>query len=131
MELQHRIHAAVLTGKGWDELPPDIRKAAESPWFQSFLAFDPARVMKDIRQPILILQGSLDTQVAPHHAEKLATLANARKKGGAVQLTMVDGVNHLLVPAQTGEFDEYPDLKDKRVSRKVIETIVEWLRAAA
>jgi alpha-beta hydrolase superfamily lysophospholipase len=128
MELQHKIHQAVLTGKGWDDIPPDIRKAAESPWFQSFLVFDPAKVMKDIRQPILILQGSLDTQVAPHHAEKLAALANARKKGGAVQLTMVDGVNHLLVPAETGEFDEYPDLKDKRVSRKVIETIAEWLR---
>ena len=129
MELQRKIHQAVLTGKGWDEVPPDIRKAAESPWFQSFLMFDPAKVMKDIRQPILILQGTLDTQVAPHQADKLAELANARKKGGAVQLTMVDGVNHLLVPAQTGEFDEYPDLKDKYVSRKVIETLIEWLKA--
>lgn len=129
IELQRKIHEAVLTGKGWEELPPDIRQAAESPWFQSFLRFDPARVMKDIRQPILILQGSLDTQVAPHHAEKLAELANARKRGGAIQLTIVDGVNHLLVPAQTGEFDEYPDLKDKHVSRKVIETLVEWLKS--
>lgn len=128
MELQKKIHQAVLTGKGWEELPPDIRKAAESPWFQSFLVFDPAKVMKDIRQPMLILQGTLDTQVAPAQAEKLATLANARKKGGAVQLTMVEGVNHLLVPAQTGEFDEYPDLKDKHVSRKVIETLVQWLK---
>jgi len=129
MELQRRIHEAVLTGKGWEQVPPDIRKAAESPWFQSFLKFDPAAVMKDVRQPILIVQGSLDTQVEPQQAEKLAELANARKKGGAVQLTIVDGVNHLLVPAQTGEFDEYPDLKDKHVSRKVIETIVEWLKA--
>ena len=129
IELQHKVHEAVLTGKGWEQLPPDIRAAAESPWFQSFLKFEPAKVMKDVRQPILILQGSLDTQVAPHQAEKLGELANARKKGGAVQLTIVDGVNHLLVPAQTGEFDEYPDLKDKHVSRKVIETIVEWLKA--
>jgi alpha-beta hydrolase superfamily lysophospholipase len=128
MELQRKIHEAVLTGKGWDQLPPDIRKAAESPWFQSFLMFDPAKVMKDVRQPILILQGSLDTQVAPHQADKLAELANARKRGGAVQLTIVEGVNHLLVPAQTGEFDEYPDLKDKHVSRKVIQTIVDWLK---
>lgn len=129
MELQKKIHEAVFTGKGWDALPPEIRKAAETPWFQSFLMFDPAKVMKDIRQPILIVQGSLDTQVAPNQADKLADLANARKKGGAVQLTVVDGVNHLLVPAETGEFDEYPDLKDKHVSRKVIETIVEWLKA--
>jgi dipeptidyl aminopeptidase/acylaminoacyl peptidase len=129
IELQHKIHGAVLTGKGWEGIPPDIRSAAESPWFHSFLVFDPARVMKDIRQPILILQGALDTQVTPHHAEKLAALANARKKGGAVQLTTVDGVNHLLVPATTGEFDEYPDLKEKKVSAKVIEAIRDWLKA--
>jgi pimeloyl-ACP methyl ester carboxylesterase len=128
IELQHKIHKAVLTGEGWQEIPADIRSAAESPWFHSFLTFDPAKVMKDIRQPILILQGSLDTQVKPHHAEKLAELARARKRGGAVQLTIVDGVNHLLTRAETGEFDEYPDLKDKKVSSKVIEVIVEWLK---
>jgi pimeloyl-ACP methyl ester carboxylesterase len=128
IDLQQKIHAAVLTGKGWEGVPPDIRSAAESAWFQSFLRFDPAKAMKDIRQPILILHGTLDTQVKPHHAEKLAALAQARKKGGAVQLTTVEGVNHLLTRATTGEFDEYPDLKDKRVSAKVIETIVEWLK---
>ncbi len=126
--LQHKIHAAVLTGKGWDDLPANIRKAAESPWFQSFLVFDPAKVMKNIRQPILIVQGSLDTQVAPYHARRLADLARARKKAGPVEVKVIDGINHLLVPAETGEFDEYPDLKEKKVSRKVIDTIVEWLR---
>lgn len=131
IDLQHKIHEAVRTGKGWDQIPPDIRAAAESPWFQSFLKFDPARVMKDIRQRILILQGSLDTQVKPHHAEKLAALAQARKKGGDVQLTIVDGVNHLLVRAKTGEFDEYPDLPEKRVSQKVIDVIIEWLKKGA
>jgi hypothetical protein len=128
IDLQHQIHQAVLTGKGWEEIPPDIRSAADSPWFHSFLTFDPAKVMKDVRQPILILQGSLDTQVRPHHAEKLAEMARARKRGGAVQLTMVDGVNHLLTPATTGEFDEYPDLKEKKVSPKLIQVIVDWLK---
>lgn len=128
IELQQKIHEAVRTGKGWEQIPPDIRKAAGSPWFQSFLMFDAARVMKDIRQPILIVQGSLDTQVAPHHAQRLADLARARKKGGAVDVKVIDGVNHLLVPAKTGEFDEYPDLKEKKVSQQVIDTIVNWLR---
>jgi pimeloyl-ACP methyl ester carboxylesterase len=128
IDLQHKIHEAVLTGKGWEDIPPDIRSVAESPWFQSFLKFDPARVMKDVRQPILIVQGALDTQVKPHHAEKLGELARARKKGGDVQLTIVDGVNHLLTPATTGEFDEYPDLKEKRVAQAVIDTAIEWLK---
>jgi uncharacterized protein len=127
MDLQHRIHDAVLRNKGWDEVPPEIKQMADSPWFQSVLVFDPARPMRDTRQPILIVQGSLDTQVLPHHAEKLAELARARKRGGPVELKAIDGVNHLLTPATTGEFDEYADLPEKTVSPKVIEAIREWL----
>ena len=39
----------------------------------------------------------------------------------------VPGVNHLLVPATTGEVGEYGDLKDKHVSQAVTEAIVTWL----
>ena len=37
------------------------------------------------------------------------------------------GVNHLLVPATTGEVSEYADLKDKHVSKAVTEALVTWL----
>ena len=57
--------------------PTTLRRAADTPWFQSLLAFDPARVMKDVDQPLLIVQGELDTQVPPHHADKLLALAQA------------------------------------------------------
>ena len=127
MELQHRIHDAVLRNKGWADIPPEIRQLADSPWFQSVLAFDPARAMRDTRQPILIVQGTLDTQVPPHHAEKLAELARARKNNGGVEVRVLEGVNHLLVPAKTGEFDEYADLEDKQVSQQVREAVREWL----
>lgn len=128
MELQHRIHDAVLRNKGWEDIPPEIRAVADSPWFQSILAFDPARAMRDTRQPILIVQGTLDTQVPPHHAEKLAALARQRKNDGGVDVQVIEGVNHLLVPAKTGEFDEYADLEDKKVGPRVIEAIREWLQ---
>jgi hypothetical protein len=38
-------------------------------------------------------------------------------------------VNHLLVPATTGEADEYPNLKDKRVSAEVSKALIGWLRS--
>ena len=59
--------------------------------------------MKDVRQPVLIVQGDLDTQVQPHHADKLAELARARKRKVTVDVVKIPGVNHLLVPAKTGE----------------------------
>ena len=65
----------MLTGTGWEPLEA-YRRQADTPWFQSFLAFDPARVMQDVRQPVLIVQGELDTQVAPANAERLQALAS-------------------------------------------------------
>ncbi len=60
--------------------------------------------MPKLKQPILIIQGDLDTQVEPHHADKLGELARARKKdAGPVEVVHLPGVNHLLVPATTGE----------------------------
>jgi pimeloyl-ACP methyl ester carboxylesterase len=126
IELQKKIHAAVGSGKGWEAIPPDVRKQADTPWFQSLLAFDPAKVIKDVEQPILILHPDLDRQVPVAHADKLAELA---KKGDSrsVEVITVRGVNHLLVPATTGEVSEYGSLPDRNVSRDATKAITDWL----
>jgi pimeloyl-ACP methyl ester carboxylesterase len=128
LDLQKKIQQAVLTGTGWEQLEP-YRRQADTPWFQSFLAFDPARIMRNVRQPVLVVQGDLDTQVAPANAARLEALAGQRKNRPAAQVVTVRGVNHLLVPATTGEADEYPNLKDKRVSAEVSNPIVSWLQS--
>ena len=125
--LQKQIQTAVLTGKGWEALPAGLRKQADTPWFQSFLAFDPAKPMAEIRQPILIVQGLLDTQVAPANADRLEQLAKARKRGGPVEVAKIPYVNHLLVPATTGEADEYASLSEQSVSPAVADALVGWL----
>ena len=126
--LQKQIQDAVISGTGWDKLPEDVRKQADTPWFRSLLMFDPAVALDKIKQPILIVQGDLDTQVTPASAEKLAELARARKKAGPVEVVHVAGVNHILVPAQTGEAEEYPQLKQKSISPEVVSAIVAWLK---
>ena len=80
-----------------------------------------------MRQPLLIVQGELDTQVEPANADRLEALARKRKNAPPVEVVKVPGVNHLLVPATTGEVDEYATLKDKHVSPAVTEAIVTWL----
>jgi pimeloyl-ACP methyl ester carboxylesterase len=125
--LQKRIHDAVLGRGSWDGIPADLRKQAETPWFHSYLTFDPIKTMKDVRQPILIVQGELDTQVPPHHADKLAEAARARKRKAGVDIVKVPGVNHLLVPAKTGEVTEYGTLSDNKVSPAVTSAISLWL----
>ena len=126
--LQKKIQQAVLSGKGLDGLPPQIQKQADTPWFRSLLAFDPAAAMEKVSQPVLILQGDLDVQVPPHHADKLAALARARKKNAVVEVVHIPGINHLLVPATTGEVQEYQALTEKKVSEQVSVTIADWLK---
>jgi uncharacterized protein len=127
--LQRQIQAAVVSGTGWESVPEDMRKLADTPLFRSLLLFNPAEIMPQIKQPILVIQGDLDTQVPPHHADKLGDLARTRKKGaGGVEVVHIPGVNHLLVPATTGDVAEYESLKEKAITPKVATTIVEWLK---
>ena len=129
--LQEKINAAVIKGTGWNDLPEAARRVADTPWFYSFLTFDPGKAMNDTRQPMLIVQGELDTQVQPYHADKLAELARARRTKAAVEVVTVPGVNHLLVPAKTGDVSEYGSLgTDAKVSTQVTSAIAAFMTKA-
>ena len=128
IELQKKIQQAVLTGTGWEGISPALRKQADVPGFQSFLAFDPAKPIGDMSQPMLVVQGQLDTETTPDNADRLEALATARKKNRTVDMLRVPGVNHLLLPAKTGEADEYPMLTEHTLSPAVTSGITAWLQ---
>ena len=129
IDLQRKIQAAVVGGTGWEEIPEAYRRQADTPWFRSFLAFDPLKVIKKVEQPIVIVQAERDRQVAsPRHGQLLLDAAKGRKKQAGASLVTIEGVNHLFVPAETGDVDEYALLQDKRVSPKVMDALVPWLR---
>jgi pimeloyl-ACP methyl ester carboxylesterase len=127
IEEQKKIHDAVITGKGLELLPPNVRRAVDNGEYQSLLATDPAKLMSNVRQPLLIVHGALDTQVEPANADRLEELARKRKNAPAVDVVKVAGVNHLLVNATTGDMAEYANLPDKHVAPAVTAAIVTWL----
>jgi pimeloyl-ACP methyl ester carboxylesterase len=127
IELQRKIQEAVLTGKGWDNVPPDLRKQADTPWTQSVLSFDPAHVIEDVRQPLLFIHAELDRQIPVSHVERLVELAKNESKSKSVEVVTIRGVNHLLVPAVTGEPAEYASLPDLNVSKDVTAAVQAWL----
>src|SRR4030095_15043892 len=124
-----RIIDSAIAGKGWEPLPPDIRRQAETEWFRTWLLFDPAVAMKKVDQPLLILHGSLDKETPVANADRLEQLGKARKgsAGVATRKVIVTGVNHLLLQANTGEPDEYDSLPTQTISPGVVTAIVEWL----
>jgi pimeloyl-ACP methyl ester carboxylesterase len=125
--LQKQIQGAVLTGKGWELVPQEERRAADTPWFQSLLTFDPAKVIKDVKQPLFFVHGALDKQVPPGNADRLADMARKQSDSDSIDVVVVRGVNHLLIPAFTGEVTEYPSLTDRNVSKDVSGALTAWL----
>ncbi|MGH9374248.1 MAG: alpha/beta hydrolase family protein [Vicinamibacterales bacterium] len=131
VDLQKKILDATVTEEGWDALPPEVRRAADTPWYRSLLTFDPAKVMPRIKQPVFILQGGLDKQVPPHHADRLADMARARKKTPRVEVEHFPTLNHLMVPAKTGGIAEYASLETRTVDAGISKTIADWLSTVA
>ena len=125
--LQKQIQSAVMTGKGWELVPQEERRAADTPYFQSLLTFDPVKVLKDVRQPLFFVHGALDKQVPATHADRLADIARKQSDSDSIDVVVVRGVNHLLIPAFTGEVTEYPSLTDRNVSKDVSGALTAWL----
>jgi len=115
-----------MTGRGWEDVPADMRKQADTPWFQSLLTFDPARAIRGIRRPVLLVHGELDAEVPVSHVDRLAEFARDGRPT-SVSVVTVDDVNHLLLPAVTGDVSEYPSLADRAISVDVTTAINDWL----
>ena len=128
---QMKVMDAVMSGKGWDALPPELRRQADTPWFKSWLLFDPAVAFTRVNQPVLIIHGALDTQIPPSHADRLEEMSRARKRVApeATRKIIVPKINHLLVPAVTGEVEEYESLAVLTVAPEVTTPVIEWLKA--
>jgi pimeloyl-ACP methyl ester carboxylesterase len=120
IDLQKRIIAAVQSGQGWEEVPPELRAQADTPWFRSFLAFDPARVLSRADQPVLVVRPDLDDTVPSSEADRLLALAEARKTKAPADLLGLGGLNHqLVVPTAEGT---------QTVSSDAAKAIADWLR---
>ncbi len=127
--LQTQIVEAALGEGSWENIPEDLRRRADTPWFRSFLEFEPAEAVARIRQPILIAHGEVDERVPIAHADRLAEVAKTRRrKESTVEVAKLPGVNHLLLASAPGAVDDYAQLFDQQVAPEVIEILDNWMR---
>lgn len=62
-------------------------------YLMTWMMFDPARVIKKLKMPILIVQGTTDVQVSVDEANKL------KKAKSEASLKIIEGMNHILKAA--------------------------------
>ncbi len=97
-----------------------------SPWYRSFLAYDPVPALRKLKCPVLAVWGSKDLQVPP--AENMPAVEKALKSGRNKDFNVVEisGLNHLFQDAKTGSPLEYGSVKES-ISPRALEVITKWI----
>ena len=105
--LQASVNEAAVTGKGWEAIPHDVRRRPTHRGSRAGCCSIPAITLEEVEQPVLVVQGALDTEASPSDADRLEELARNKERRSAAQTkkVIVTGVNHAFVPATTGATD--------------------------
>lgn len=96
-------------------------------WIRYYMNYDPLPVLAQVKCPVLMLFGELDTQVLP--SQNMELMENALVEAGNehVQAIVIPRANHLFQEAVTGNPSEYVSLK-KEFAPELLQTISKWLR---
>jgi pimeloyl-ACP methyl ester carboxylesterase len=97
-----------------------------TPWFRSFLAYDPRPALRELKVPVLAINGELDLQVDAD--QNLPAIRAALEASGNPDVTVkkLDGLNHLFQPAETGTIEEYAQI-ELTMDPAVLELIRGWI----
>ncbi|HEV8431073.1 MAG TPA: alpha/beta fold hydrolase [Pyrinomonadaceae bacterium] len=98
----------------------------KTPWYRYFVMFDPRPVLKNVKVPVLALNGEHDLQVA--WKENLDLIAAGLKAGGNEDVTIkaFPNLNHLFQTSQTGLLSEYSQTEET-ISPNVLKTVSDWI----
>lgn len=101
-------------------------KEITSPWYVSFIKFNPGPVLEKTKCPILALNGERDLQVAPK--ANLDAIRRAADKSGNKKVTTkeIPGVNHLFQECKTGAISEYGEI-EQTISPTVLSEVSAWI----
>jgi dipeptidyl aminopeptidase/acylaminoacyl peptidase len=124
-------HNPELTGAKKDSALATIAARIDSlgasdPWMKFFLDYDPLATARQVKTPVLILNGGTDQQVTP---DQVPVLEAAFKGAGNSDVTahVFPNLNHLFVHDTSGFPGGYAKLKNPHAEPEVVGMVVEWV----
>lgn len=99
----------------------------QSPWFASFLGYDPRPAIVALDVPVIALYGELDTQVPAAGNSVAMSEAIAESSAPSYTIATIFSANHLFQEAVTGSVSEYARLK-REFASDFLEILLEWVR---
>lgn len=104
-----------------------IMAQLNTPWFRSFIAFDPSKYLKKIKINFLAINGSSDVQVPAEVNINAMKNAITPKKGQIVDYKIFENLNHLFQKSESGMTTEYA-LIEETIDPEVLEYMVGWIK---
>jgi dipeptidyl aminopeptidase/acylaminoacyl peptidase len=100
--------------------------AASNAWMKYFLDYDPLATARQVKTPVLILNGGTDQQVTP---DQVPVLEAAFRAAGNPDVTahVFPNLNHLFVHDTSGFPGGYGKLKNAHVEPEVVGMVVDWV----
>lgn len=94
-----------------------------TPWAMSYVDHEPGPLLEDLDIPVLALFGEFDLQVSP---KENAPVMQAALSHPASETHVLDGLNHLFQPTETGRVSEYLRIKTT-IDPIALTTMSDWL----
>jgi pimeloyl-ACP methyl ester carboxylesterase len=110
-----------------DEMTTEIQSWT-SDWFRFFLSYDPVPALRQVKGPVLAINGSKDLQVAAK--PNLAAIRSALAENRDVEVSELPGLNHLFQTAKTGRTVEYGVIEET-FAPAALDLISNWIAARA
>jgi len=103
-------------------------KVLLTPWFRTFLRFDPRPTLTRVRVPVLVLNGSKDLQVDAESNVPAVTKALRSNGNRAVTVKVLPNLNHLFQWTATGSPAEYSTI-ETTLDPSFLKVVGEWFDA--
>ncbi|MCO5947070.1 alpha/beta hydrolase family protein [Mucilaginibacter flavidus] len=110
---------------------PDVFKQYNSlynlPWMRYFIIYDAKKDLAQVKCPVLAVNGTKDTQVDA--TANLGLIKEILTKNGNknVEVRPLEGLNHLLQTATTGDVSEYEKI-DETMAPSAMKIIADWIK---
>ena len=101
---------------------------ASNAWMKFFLDYDPLATARQVKVPVLILNGGTDQQVTP---DQVPVLESAFRAAGNPDVTahVFPNMNHLFIHDTSGFPGGYAKLPNPHVEPEVVGMVVDWVGA--
>lgn len=109
-----------------DQMMQSIMDQMSDPWMINFLKMDPEVYLKNVKCPVLAINGDKDLQVP---AENLAYLRDILRENGNknIKIATLDDHNHLFQACETGLPQEYGTLEET-FSPIALDVMTKWIK---